>query len=174
MSITVRAMRAVMLALLMMFAVGATAGALSIADARPALADDDDDDGRGGDDDDDDGRGGDDDRRSGDDDDDDDDDDGRSGDDGGAVRSDDDDDGRGAAANGGAVRGDDDDDDDDGRGAAAAGDKDRVVPQGGVQTGAGGLASGTTAAWTLGGAGLLAGVGAVATWLRSRGASEDL
>jgi hypothetical protein len=36
------------------------------------------------------------------------------------------------------------------------------------------LASGTTAAWTLGGAGLLAGVGAVATWLRSRGASEDL
>jgi hypothetical protein len=144
MSITVRAMRAVMLALLLMFAVGATAGALSIADARPALADDDDDDGRGGDDDDDDGRGG-----------------------------DDDDDGRGAAASGGAVRSDDDDDD-DGRGAAAAGDKDRVVPQGGVQTGAGGLASGTTAAWTLGGAGLLAGVGAVATWLRSRGASEDL
>jgi hypothetical protein len=154
MSITVRAMRAVMLALLLMFAVGATAGALSIADARPALADDDDDDGRGGDDDDDDGRGGDDD-----------DDDGRGGDD-------DDDDGRGAAASGGAVRSDDDDD--DGRGAAAAGDKDRVVPQGGVQTGAGGLASGTTAAWTLGGAGLLAGVGAVATWLRSRGASEDL
>jgi hypothetical protein len=145
MSITTRAMRAVMLALLLMFAVGATAGALSIADARPALADDDDDDGRGGDDDDDDGRGGD----------------------------DDDDDGRGAAASGGAVRSDDDDDD-DGRGAAAAGDKDRVVPQGGVQTGAGGLASGTTAAWTLGGAGLLAGVGAVATWLRSRGASEDL
>jgi hypothetical protein len=144
MSITVRAMRAVMLALLLMFAVGATAGALSIADARPALADDDDDDGRGGDDDDDDGRGG-----------------------------DDDDDGRGAAASGGAVRSDDDDDD-DGRGAAAAGDKDRVVPQGGVQTGAGGLASGTTAAWTLGGAGLLAGVGAVATWLQSRGASEDL
>jgi hypothetical protein len=155
MSITTRAMRAVMLALLLMFAVGATAGALSIADARPALADDDDDDGRGGDDDDDDGRGGDDD-----------DDDGRGGDD-------DDDDGRGAAASGGAVRSDDDDDD-DGRGAAAAGDKDRVVPQGGVQTGAGGLASGTTAAWTLGGAGLLAGVGAVATWLRSRGASEDL
>ena len=144
MSITVRAMRAVMLALLLMFAVGATAGALSIADERPALADDDDDGGRGSDDDDD-GRG-----------DDDDDDDGRGDDD-------DDDDGRG-----------DDDDDDDGRDAAAAGDKDRVVPQGGVQTGAGGLASGTTAAWTLGGAGLLAGVGAVATWLRSRGASEDL
>ena len=134
MSITVRAMRAVMLAVLLMFAVGATAGALSIADARPALADDDDDDDRGGDDDDDDDRGGD----------------------------DDDDDGRGG-----------DDDDDDGRDAAAAGDKDRVVPQGGVQTGAGGLASGTTA-WTLGGAWLLAGVGAVATWLRSRGASEDL
>ena len=134
MSITVRAMRAVMLAVLLMFAVGATAGALSIADARPALADDDDDDDRGGDDDDDDDRGGD----------------------------DHDDDGRGG-----------DDDDDDGRDAAAAGDKDRVVPQGGVQTGAGGLASGTTA-WTLGGAGLLAGVGAVATWLRSRGASEDL
>ena len=156
MSITVRAMRAVMLALLLMFAVGATAGALSIADARPALADDDDDDGRGGDDDDDDGRGGDD-------------------DDGGAVRSDDDDDddGRGAVANGGAVRGDDDDD--DGRGAAVAGDKDRVVPQGGVQTGTGGTASGTmTAMWTLGGAGLLAGVGAVATWLLSRRGSEDL
>jgi len=159
MSITVRAMRAVMLAVLLMFAVGATAGALSIADARPALADDDDDDDRGGDDDDDDDRGGDDDDddRGGDDDDDnrggDDDDDDRGGDD--------DDDNRGG------------DDDDDDRDAAAAGDKDRVVPQGGVQTGAGGLASGTTA-WTLGGAGLLAGVGAVATWLRSRGASEDL
>ena len=139
MSITVRAMRAVMLAVmlavLLMFAVGATAGALSIAEARPALADDDD--GRG--DDDDDGRG------------------------------DDDDDGR----TGGDARGDDDDDDDDDRGDVAVGG-DRVVPQGGVQTGAGGLASGTTAAWTLGGAGLLAGVGAVATWLRSRGASEDL
>jgi hypothetical protein len=136
-------MRMLMLALLLMLAVGATAGALSIAEARPALADDDD--GRG--DDDDDGRG-------------DDDDDGR---------GDDDDDGR----TGGDARGDDDDDDDDDRGDVAVGG-DRVVPQGGVQTGAGGLASGTTAAWTLGGAGLLAGVGAVATWLRSRGASEDL
>jgi len=154
MSITVRAMRAVMLALLLMFAVGATAGALSIADERPALADDDDDGGRGSDDDDD-GRGDDDDDDDGRGDDDDDDD--------GRGDDDDDDDGRG-----------DDDDDDDGRDAAAAGDKDRVVPQGGVQTGAGGLASGTTAAWTLGGAGLLAGVGAVAAWLRSRGASENL
>ena len=129
MSITVRAMRALMLALLLMFTVGATAGALSFADARPAMADDGDDDGRG--DGDDDGRG------------------------------DDDDDGRG--------------DDDDDRAGVAGGGEDRFVPQGGVQTGAGGMASGTmTAMWTLGGAGLLAGVGAVATWLLSRRGSEDL
>ena len=127
MSITVRAMRALMLALLLMFTVGATAGALSFADARPAMADDGDDDGRG--DGDDDGR--------------------------------DDDDGRG--------------DDDDDRAGVAGGGEDRFVPQGGVQTGAGGMASGTmTAMWTLGGAGLLAGVGAVATWLLSRRGSEDL
>ena len=143
MSITVRAMRALMLALLLMFTVGATAGALSFADARPAMADDGDDDGRG--DGDDDGR-------------DDGDDDGRDGDDDGR---DGDDDGR--------------DDDDDDRAGVAGGGEDRFVPQGGVQTGAGGMASGTmTAMWTLGGAGLLAGVGAVATWLLSRRGSEDL
>jgi len=161
MSITVRAMRALMLALLLMFTVGATAGALSFADARPAMADDGDDDGRG--DGDDDGRG-------------DGDDDGRGdGDDDG--RDDGDDDGRGDGDDDG--RGDDDDDgrgdDDDDRAGVAGGGEDRFVPQGGVQTGAGGMASGTmTAMWTLGGAGLLAGVGAVATWLLSRRGSEDL
>ena len=60
MSVAVRTMRVVLLALMLIFAVTLAMTAVSAVDARPALADDGGDDDRG-DDDDDDGRGGDDD-----------------------------------------------------------------------------------------------------------------